>query len=1081
MKKFLLAMVLMAGTLFSYAQNIEISGKVTSADDGSGLPGVSVAVQGTSRGTTTDSDGMYKISASKGSTLVFSFVGMITKTVEIKNQTTLNVVLDSDANQLSEVVVTGAYGTKQTGRSAVFSAQVINNDQLNTIRQSNFNNALAGKVAGIQVRSQSAAALGRQTEVRLRGVSGFGAGGGALYVVDGTILPNIDDINNDDIESISILQGPAAAAQFGSQGANGAIVISMKKARQQQGLGVTLNMGVQFDKVYILPNYQNSYAGGGAGELSKYTWKATDPVEWKVLDGKYYHDYSDDASWGPRMVGQEYIPWYSWYGGHDKSFTTAKLTPQPTNAKDYFETGVFTNNSITINKAYENLLFKVTYGNQYTNGLLPTSSLSKNTLNVNAVYDINKYLELTTNINYANTVRTGQIDDGYSSQSTGSFNQWFHRDLDMGIMKELKDLRTPEGWYASWNKANPNSFDPANTRAFYAGNYWYNFYSFYDMMSLVNSRDRLFGDIALKYKINKDISVKATYRKQQTTTWYEDKYSSDLKESATQTTGNCPECFGYYGTGNLYSNRENLELIGTYNKKIGAISVDGFVGTDFFKWTYKANEGNTNQGLSVPNLYTLANSVNSASIFNSRTNEAYNAIFAKASVGYKNFFFLDGTVRKDWFSTLNPENNGVISKSLGFSFVFSDFIKESLPWMSLGKIRGSWGEIPKALGTSNETFGAYRYPGMAYGVGQFKWGSNFLMGTPDQVVDPNIAGSVASQKEIGLDLEFLKGKYGLSFTYWDGSEIGFPYALTVNGASGFSSVLTNIGKIAKQGIELKLNAEVLNIKNFKWNVIATYADLIKNDVVELSKEYEVTQTSSQGDVWGSTMPYLLHQEGRRWGQIFGNGAKRINGVPVVNSDGTFVNDPNVNFGSVVPRYTGGLQNSFSIFKNFIVNANIDYQFGGKFVSLSNMWGSYSGLTAQTATVNDKGNPIRDAVADGGGVHVSGVNAEGKPVDYYVEGQDYFHGLYNNKIFDSFVYDLTFVKLRELSVGYGLPVNKLGLSKYVNNVTLSVVSRNPFLIYAKTKDFDPSEISATVGETAQLPGTRSLGVNLRIGF
>lgn len=297
MKKFLLAMVLMAGTLFSYAQNIEISGKVTSADDGSGLPGVSVAVQGTSRGTTTDSDGMYKISASKGSTLVFSFVGMITKTVEIKNQTTLNVVLDSDANQLSEVVVTGAYGTKQTGRSAVFSAQVINNDQLNTIRQSNFNNALAGKVAGIQVRSQSAAALGRQTEVRLRGVSGFGAGGGALYVVDGTILPNIDDINNDDIEYFNTSRSCSCCSVRFTRCKRCHCNFD-EKARQQQGLGVTLNMGVQFDKVYILPNYQNSYAGGGAGELSKYTWKATDPVEWKVLDGKYYHDYSDDASWG---------------------------------------------------------------------------------------------------------------------------------------------------------------------------------------------------------------------------------------------------------------------------------------------------------------------------------------------------------------------------------------------------------------------------------------------------------------------------------------------------------------------------------------------------------------------------------------------------------------------------------------------------------------------------------------------------------------------------------------------------------------------------------------------------------------
>jgi len=229
------------------------------------------------------------------------------------------------------------------------------------------------------------------------------------------------------------------------------------------------------------------------------------------------------------------------------------------------------------------------------------------------------------------------------------------------------------------------------------------------------------------------------------------------------------------------------------------------------------------------------------------------------------------------------------------------------------------------------------------------------------------------------------------------------------------------------------------------------------------------------------MPYLVHTEGMRWGQLYGNGIKRINGQPVLDASGFYVNDPKVNFGSVLPDYTGGLQNSFTFLTDFTLNVNIDFQVGGKFASLSNMWGSFSGLTAQTATVNDKGNPIRDAVADGGGVHTKGVNAEGKAVDFYVEAQDYFHNLYNNKTFDPFIYDLTFVKLRELALGYNLPVKKLGMNKYFQSVNISLTARNPILIYATTKDFDPSEISAVSGETGQWPGSRGYGVNIKFGF
>ncbi|UKJ07416.1 SusC/RagA family TonB-linked outer membrane protein [Solitalea lacus] len=1087
-KKFTKFLVLLFSllTLTTYAQQKKITGTVLSKDDGLPLPGVSVVVKGSSLGTQTNVDGKYSIAVPEKATLIFNYIGFKTKEVAVGSSVTINISLDSDTKQLGEVVVTGAYGIQSSSRTSASNAQVVTSKQLNTIRTPSMDNALAGKVAGLQVRSQSAAALGRQTDIRLRGATGFGTGNGALYVVDGTILPTVDDINMDDVDNVSVLQGPAASALFGSQGANGAIVITMKKGKTTDGFGVTLNTGVMIENVNRMPNYQNSYAGGSSSDLMKYTWKDGDPAEWKALDGKYYHDYSDDASWGPRMVGQEYIPWYAWYGGHSRSFQTAKLTAQPNNAREFFNTGVGYNSSISFSKATENLNFKFTYGNQNTNGLLPSSGLKKNSINLISSYKISKDLDISANITYVNRGLNGEIVDDYSNQSSGSFNQWFHRDLDMGIMKELRNLRTPEGIYASWNHSNPSGFDPTNTRNFYAGNYWYNFYTWFDLININNQRDRLFGNVALTYNITKDLKVSATYRKQQNTTFLEQKYSSRLNESGLQTTGNSPEAKGYYETFNSYSNRRNIEFLASYTKEVVKdIKVDANVGTDFFRLVSKSNGASTNNGLSLPDLFTVQNSVDPATMTNGRVEEKYRAVFGRANIGYKNFLSAEVTLRNDWYSTLPTSNNSVLSKGFGGSFIFSELLpQKTFSWLSFGKLRASWGEIPKALGTDNDNFGAYRYPGMTYGVGQFKWGSNMLMGTPDVLVDPNIHGSVVTQREIGLDLRFMNDRFGVSATYWDGNERDFPYELSVNGASGYTKLLTNIGKISKQGMEFQLSATPIRSDKFKWDLTAAWSPLIKNDVDELSKEYQVSQTASVGQVYGSTtgMPYMIHEEGKRWGQLFGNGIKRnANGVPILNDEGMYLNDPKVYFGSVLPTSTGGLQNSFTILRDFTVRANIDYQIGGKFVSLSNMWGSYSGLTARTATVNDKGNPIRDAVADGGGVHVFGVDATDKPVDYYVEAQDYFHQSWGTKVFDEYVYDLTFVKLREVSVGYEIPVRKLKLGSYIKNANFSVVAKNPVLIYSKNRDFDPSEIDAVYGETGQLPGTRGFGFNLRIGF
>lgn len=1071
--------VLMLYCALALAQTREISGRVTD-EIGNPIPFASVIIRGTNTGTSADQNGNFTIRAKTGDVLVFSSQGRVAREMTVGSESTVNATLStSTSSTLTEVVVAGAYGTRRTARSTSVNAQVVSGEQLNVVRQPNLNNALAGKVSGLQVRSQSSAALDRQGTARLRGETGLGGGGGIIYVVDGTILPNANDINLDDIEDVTVLQGPAAAAQFGSQGANGAIVITLKSGRRTRGVGVDVNLGAQFDKVYILPNYQNSYAGGGSADLIRYDWQPGHPDEWKALDGKYYQNYSDDASWGPRMVGQEYIPWYAWYGGHSRSFQTTRLTPQPDNARDFFNTGVLLNNSVSFTKSSDIFNMRLSYGNVDVKGLLPTSSLKKHTFNIKSDVNILKNLVLGANINFISQRVEGEISDAYSNQSTGSFSQWFHRNLDMDIMRELKDLRTPDGIYASWNHADPASYNPSNTRAFYAGNYWYNFYTWFDLAKSMNNRDRVYGDLSLNYKITNDLSIRGTYRRQQNFTWFEEKFSSDLALSGTQTTGNEPRAKGYYATSESNSNRQNFELMATFNRKItDDISLNLNAGTDFFKWMSKSNGGNTNEGLNVPDLFTLANSKSTASNFNDRVEEKYRAVLAFGNIGFRNMLFGEFSLRNDWYSTLPPENNDVLSKSFGASFVFSDLVKNSLPWLSFGKIRGAWGEIPQALGTSSTTFGAYRYPGFNYGVGQFQWDGNFLMSTPNQLVDSSIHGAVKTQKEVGIELRFLQNRLGITGTYWDGTERDLPLSVSTNGASGFTSKLINTGEITKKGIDLQFSARPLWMDNFRWEINATWGRLLENKVVSIAPG--IDRISVEG-VWGSTAPYMVHQVGKNWGQIYGNGIKRIEGQPVLNSSGFYVGDPNVYFGSVLPDYTGGVQNTFQILKDFTVNVNIDYQKGGKFVSLSDMWGSYSGLTARTATANDKGNPIRDAVADGGGIHVFGVDDQGKSVDYYVEAQDYFHNLYNNRAFDEFVYDLTFIKMRELSIGYNIPVNKLKINNWAQRATFSLVARNPFLIYAKTADMDPSEISNVSGETGNFPGTRSFGFNLRVGF
>jgi len=877
---------------------------------------------------------------------------------------------------------------------------------------------------------------------------------------------NSFDINPDDVEDVTFLKGVNATTLFGGQAGNGAVVITTKKRGLAGSAGIEFSQGITFDKAYILPKYQNIYGGGADKDFTLYTWQAGQPTEWQALSGKYYHDYTDDASWGPRMVGQEYIPWYAWIPGHSRSFQTAKFLPQPDNTRDFWGTGLNTFTNVSFAKAGTGFTTRISYTNNTITGMLPNTSSEKHTVFGTATLDLNTHFKAGLNVSVVNQKIRGDFDDDYANQSQGSFNQWFHRDLDMGIMKEYRGLRTPINTFASWNlRNNPG----ANVNNMYIGNYWYNFYTWFDNINNKQVRDRVFGDIYLQYKLNSNFNVKMTVRKSMLNLLYENITPTILEKSAGQT-----GILASYGTGEYRVDQMNYEGLASFTKKfLKKLDVSANAGANYMRFRDTRTEMSTANGLNVPDLYAISNSKAQPNTANRRDQEEQRSAFATGDFEWNRTFSATWAVRNDWYSTLAKGQNSILSYSFGGAVVFSEYTKSSIPWLSFGKVFGSWGKKPTALKIFQNNF--------LYTVNANQWNGNFLMTTPDALIDQSVQGSTITTTEVGIDLRFLKNRLGLNVIYYWEDNDKAPVSARIYGGSGFANKVFNAAQIKREGIEAVVNARPVVGKNFNWELTSTFAYIVKNPVISIADgvpRYTLAQSA-----FTTRVPQVFLEAGQEWGQLIGGRIKRNDqGLMVVDpNSGLYAREDNYHFGSVIPKTTGGLVNTFT-YKGLVLNVSLDYQVGGKFFSLSEMWGHYSGLLEATAAVNDKGMNIRDAVLDGGGVHVIGVSsADNKtPVDIYVDAQEYWHQFYNN-VYDPYVHDLTYVKLREVSLGYQIPVSKWKMGKIVKAATVSVVSRNPWLIYRAAKNFDPSEISEIQGEDGQYPGTRSLGVNLKLNF
>ena len=1065
MKKVLLLMTfsMLAFGFTAQAQERSVSGTILSDDDNQGLPGVNVIVKGTTQGTTSDLDGNYKITApSSESILVFSSIGFANQEVTVGDQSVISVSLASDVTQLGEVVVT-ALGVERDKKSLGFSSQQVNAKDLRVARESNVNAALAGKVSGVQIVSGSGAKFGAPA-IRIRGVRGLSSSD-PLYVLDGMVINDPASINMDNVESINVLKGANAAALYGNRARDGVVMITSKRAKKG-ALNISFNNTTQIERVATLVDYQNEYGGGYTQEWSQFTFDPTrDDAALSGLNGADIPEFYADESWGPKLDGRQVAQWNAFIPGVEGYGQTRPWAAQPNNVRDFFETGVFVNNSLSIGKADDNYSINATLTNSQRTGVLPGSSQDKTFLNLNAIIDLSDKLKLTALANYSKSETEGNLFEGYNSIGS-NINQWFQRQLDMDLLR--RNYQLADGSYTSWNMNSARDTSPL---------YWNNPFTETLANRGLRSNETFQGKFGLEYEVI-DGLVLGVNLNRNVDHWNVDAIvaSGTLNLDA-------------FSTNAFALQEDNYEFTAKYNKQLNDnFSLSALAGGNIRNYDFQGRFNSTVGGLSVPGLYTIAASVdrpNSTSFF---AKKSIRSVFAQASVGYKEILFVDATIRTDWDSALPAGRNAFTYPSVSTSFIFSEFLGNQ-NFLSFGKIRASYAEVGQEIVDANGNANPYSTQ-LTYGLGN-PYGGNATMAVPNALIAPDLTAATTSAIEVGMELAFLQGRIKTDFSYYNYDNTNELINVSTPSTSGFTSLLLNAGKGYTRGWDAMIGGTPVKTDVVTWDINLNFARS-KNVIEELYPGLNAINLAngfrgtSTGGGWGN--PRAKAEVGKEWGTIYGRKVRRNEtGQAIVGADGELLFDANEELGRVLPDYTGGIFNRVS-YKNFDLSFTIDWQIGGTFHSITRMFTAYSGLSSETVGLNDKGNPMRDDPSEGGGLRFpNSVFEDGSPNDVYLPADSYWKSQF--ALHENWMYDATFVKLREVRLGYNIPESVFE-NMFIRSASVAFVANNPWLIHANVDGIDPSEIggdsvdarnNGAWVESGNLPGTRTFGFDLRLDF
>lgn len=1061
-----------------YAQSHSVVGTVTAKDDGLPVPGVTVQVVGTTTGTQTDPNGQFKLTVPANATLRFTFIGYTTEERSAAGNT-VNVQLSVASRQLGEVVVQGALGLNRNRNQQSYAAQVVTGENLSATRSPNITSELSGKVSGLEVRQSSS--LGGSTNVVIRGAKSITGNNQALYVIDGVPFSNgglnsapittggqrsgtggydygspANDINPDDVESVTVLKGAAATALYGSQGANGVILITTKKAKK--GLGITINAGIGTGRIdkSTMAKYQKEY-GGGYGNYYD------DPSGYFLYqdvngDGKpdLIDPLTEDASYGAKFDPNLQV--YQWDAFTPSSPNYKKSTPWVAAANDpttFFTRAVQNNQSIFITNGTDAGSFKLGYTRDNQTGVMPNSNVLKNNLDFSGQYNITPKLNAGANISYINTKGLGRYGTGYQSDNIlNSFRQWWQVNNDI---KELKDQYFASGGQnATWNYSAP--FDPTPI-------YWDNPYFIRYQNYESDVRNRYFGNVYANYKPTSWLNLlgRATVDN-----W------NQLQEERRQV-GSVG--VSSYIRRNLFFNETNFDFIASADKDVSSkLNLKAVLGTNIRKQRYQTITNSTNGGLVVPSIYSIANSVSQpvAPAEGDQQREV-DGIYGELNLTYDKIINIDGTIRRDVSSTLPKGANSYYYPSVAAGFIFSNLLKD-YKWLSYGKLRANYAEVGNDA-IPYLTLDTYNF-GTPYGsAAQTSISTTKTIST----LKPERTRSV----EGGLELQFFNNRLGFDGTYYVTKTRDQLILVPVSTATGFGTVYRNAGTVQNKGLELSLNGTPVKIGGFSWNLAINYTRN-RNKLVETFNDAtgnpatNLLLASLQG---GVSINATLNEP---LGTIRGSNYVFLNGQKVVKANGRYQISATANevIGNYNPDWIGGLQNTFK-YKNVSLSFLIDVRKGGSVFSLDQYYGLATGLYPETAGLNDLGNPSRNTIATGGGIILPGVKADGTPNTTRVSNTVYgtYGYVYNPNA--TFVYDASYVKLREASLAYTFPSQWLKGMGPVKGVDLSLSGHNLWIIHKNVPYADPEETLSSGNvqgyQSGAMPTVRSFILNLRVKF
>lgn len=1054
----LCSLFMFIGVMFS--QDIKVSGVITSAEDGLPVIGASVIVKGTTIGTISDSDGNFSMEVpSNAEVIVASYVGM--KSQEVGVGQNLQIVLTTDSELLGEVVVT-AMGISREKKSLGYAVQEVKSDDLTKAGQMNVANSLSGKVAGVQITS-SGGQVGSSQRIVIRGNSSLG-NNEPLIVVDGVPIANdqqksydvdmgsgINDINPEDIESISVLKG-GSAALYGMRAGNGVILITTKSGKNNAG-GVEIRYDGNFtvDQMYNIPSMQNKYGQGGKGSEYGYNKSVaggyTGSYQDYVMDAYNSNNILDiDESWGPRLDIGLKIPQYS-SPIVDGVRQATPWVSHPDNIKDFAQLGSSMNHSISLTNRTDRSSTRASLSYRDQLGTIPNTDQRRYSAALNTQMNVNKYVDFDMSLNYTRTESDNLPMTGYySGNPLQSLIQWFGRQVDM------KDLEE------KWDTTDPLTGKPYNWNPFYHQN------PYYTMHKNLNEyeRNRLYGKTSLWYK-------PFDFLKFEGRLGY-DYYDSRMKRKVTYETDN-PE--GFYRQYDQKQTEINADLIAYFNKTWGDFNVSLIAGANYRNLNWASATIGADM-LTIPGLFTVSNAKGSVVAAQDNSQIRSNSVYASGSVGYKSMLYLDLSARNDWSSTINdPFFYPSVSASWIPTSTFDGLQSDVLTFL---KLRAGWAKIGSATS-------AY-YNGTYYSADESSFAGNSQFYLPTTYPPKGLRPETVKTWEVGVEANLFDNRLGIDAAYYYKQTTDQIMDVAISKAAGYDYMLVNAGEIQNKGIELQLRGTVLRTNNWNWDLTLNWSK-DNSKIVDLYTDPVTGQSLTEYTIGKEWSTYLYAKPGEEWGSIYGAGMVRNDKGEIIVGKNGLPKSETRKIGSVTPDWLAGFRSDLS-WKNLSLSFLLDYRRGGDVFSVTQMWGTYTGILDYTAAGNirEVGMIVgKDVMTD-----KVFVKEDGTPNDIRVDAQAFFPGTYTtNREFSTF--DGSFLKLREVSLTYTFPREWMKKTKFIKAANASLIGNNLALLWVHSSNIahiDPESSTGagngSVGmESGSYMPSRSFGLKVGLTF